>query len=213
MKRSLLQRLTTAITLFLFLFATIAVEPAMLFAQTEGKPNVEQEQAGKAKAEDDGEEPVKKEANEDEKQKATSASPVRKPISLPTDIKPATLEAEETPTQNEKEKQPTADKPEKMEVKQRPEAKEKTTGEKAKEIMHHINREKYSETSGFDVDYAPSGETVKQSVDTGKTPWYKSWILWTSVGVAAFVGVMLGLQYGLPEPKDKMKIKVERRGQ
>jgi hypothetical protein len=66
--------------------------------------------------------------------------------------------------------------------------------------------EKKEEPDRFDLDYAPS----KPAPEGEKTPIYKNWILWTVVGVVAFAGTILIIQYGV-DNSDNLSLNVTRR--
>jgi len=60
----------------------------------------------------------------------------------------------------------------------------------------------------FELDYAPTGEPVV--AESGATPWYKHWAFWTAIGLAAAVGVVVGVRYGV-DRSDSLQLEVTRR--
>lgn len=62
------------------------------------------------------------------------------------------------------------------------------------------------EPDRFDLDYAPT----KKKASGEKTPIYKHWLLWTLVGVAAFTGTILIIQYSV-DHSDNLTLDVSRR--
>ncbi len=60
----------------------------------------------------------------------------------------------------------------------------------------------------FNVDYSPSKEDPLTADED--TPFYKHWIFWTIIGVAAVSGVVIGLKYGTHK-NETMTLDVNRR--
>ncbi len=63
----------------------------------------------------------------------------------------------------------------------------------------------------FNLDYEPSDEPIIQKDDSKPaTPFYKHWLFWTVIGVAACTGTVLFVKYGV-DHRDSMSLEVSQR--
>jgi len=75
-------------------------------------------------------------------------------------------------------------------------------------IKRIFDASKDKDNERFNIDYSPSKPDPVTADE--ETPFYKHWIFWTIIGVAAVSGVVIGLKYGLSSNKT-MSIDITRR--